>query len=270
VRGSTVIRRETPLGWAETVESAPAPQLRGLVSGYYAFREQSSAPIRRREGPGTDVVVVLAFEEEWTVDGERHQSFVGGLHDRQVSTENQGRADGMQINLAPTAAFMLFGVPLHTIAQQTLPLDHVLADGALVERLAAEDDETRFELLDGFFEKRLADAAQPSRGIVWAWSRLRETHGQVPVTELAEELGWSRKRIVTRFREQIGLPPKTVARLFRFERARELAGRAERPDWARIAVECGYYDQSHLIRDFRAVTGRTPETFFQDTLQAAA
>jgi AraC-like DNA-binding protein len=56
----------------------------------------------------------------------------------------------------------------------------------------------------------------------------------------------------------------------RFERARTLAEAAERPDWARIAVDAGYYDQSHLINDFRRVTGRTPVTFFQDSTAVPA
>jgi transcriptional regulator GlxA family with amidase domain len=68
----------------------------------------------------------------------------------------------------------------------------------------------------------------------------------------------------------VGLPPKAAARLLRFERARELAANTERPDWARIAVSCGYYDQSHLIHDFRSVTGHTPATFFQDAGSTAA
>jgi AraC-like DNA-binding protein len=55
-----------------------------------------------------------------------------------------------------------------------------------------------------------------------------------------------------------------VARLLRFERARALTEQATDPDWTRIALEAGYYDQSHMINDFRAVTGRTPATFFQD------
>ena len=78
------------------------------------------------------------------------------------------------------------------------------------------------------------------------------------VRELAGELGWSRKRIVARFREEIGLSPKAAARVLRFEQARRSAERSQRPDWAEIAVECGYYDQSHLINEFRAVTDRTP------------
>ena len=66
------------------------------------------------------------------------------------------------------------------------------------------------------------------------------------------------------------MPPKTAARVIRFERARSLAEQAARPDWARIAVEAGYYDQSHLINEFRAFSGRTRETFFQDGELAAA
>src|SRR5207247_6031978 len=124
----------------------------------------------------------------------------------------------------------------------------------------------RFDLVDAALSKRLAGAPPASHEVEWAWHRLRATHGRIPIAGLARELGWSRKRIVARFREEVGLTPKGAARLLRFERARELAGHLP---WAEVAFECGYYDQSHLINDFRAVTGRSPETFLQDTVRAA-
>lgn len=255
----------------ELVQGAPAAALLGQVSRYYGFREATSAPMRRREGPGRDVVLIVSFGEEWLIDGERFTSFAAGLHDRQVTTEHGGRSFGMHIDLAPPAAYMLFGLPLHTLAHRKVPLEDVLGEPFLVDRLHdAGGWAARFRLLDCVLLKRLADARPPSPGVVWAWRRLVETDGRVAVGALAGELGWSRKRIVARFREEIGLPPKAVARLLRFERARELAEGAQRADWARIAVECGYYDQSHLINDFRAVTGRTPATFFQDTVTSAA
>jgi AraC-like DNA-binding protein len=227
--------------------------------------------MRRREGPGRDVVVIVSFGEEWLIDGERFTSFAAGLHVREVTTEHAGRSFGMQINLVPPAAYMLFGLPLHTLAHREVPLEDVLDEPFLAERLhEAGGWAERFRLLDSVLEKRLADARPPSEGVVWAWRRLVETDGGVAVGTLAEELGWSRKRIVARFREQVGLPPKAAARLLRFEHARELAQEARRPDWARIAFECGYYDQSHLINDFRTVTGRTPATFFQDSAASAA
>jgi AraC-like DNA-binding protein len=221
--------------------------------------------MRRREGPGAHSVLLVSFGEDWQIDGERVQSFAGGLHVRQVTTEHGGRASGIHVNLAPPAAYALFGLPLDALAQRVVPLEDVLDEPSLADRLhAAEGWRARFALLDGILLRRFGESTAASREVAWAWSRLVETGGRVAVGSLAAELGWSRKRIVARFREQVGLPPKAAARLLRFERARSLAEREAQRDWARIALECGYYDQSHLINDFRAVTGRTPETFFQD------
>ena len=244
----------------------PAPPLAARVTSYYGFEVETPEPVRQREGPGTDVVVILTFEEHWLIDGARHTSFVAGLHDRQVTTEHPGRSLGMQVNLDPLAARALVGVPLHELAGLTVPAEEIL-DPFLVERLADTSDwDTRFVLLDAALGPRLADA-RPSCEVAWAWQRLRETHGRVAVGELAAELGWSRKRIVARFRDEIGLPPKAVARLLRFEHARELAGTMP---WGELAFECGFSDQSHLIAEVRRVTGRTPETFLQDTVTQAA
>jgi AraC-like DNA-binding protein len=249
------------------IRQAPAAALAGRVTGYYGFEEKTPEPVRQREGPGADVVVILTFEEHWLIDGERHTSFLGGLHERQVTTEHPGRSLGMQVNLDPLAARALVGAPLHELAQRTVPLEDVLDAPFLVERLAdARGWDARFALLDDMLAARLANM-QPSREVAWAWRRLRETHGRVAVGELAAELGWSRKRIVARFRDEIGLPPKAAARLLRFERARELAGAMS---WGELAFECGFADQSHLIAEFRRVTGRTPETFLQDTVAQAA
>jgi AraC-like DNA-binding protein len=245
---------------------APAAPLAGRVTSYYGFEVETPEPVRQREGPGADVVLILTFEEHWLIDGERRTSFIGGLHDQQVTTEHPGRSLGMQVNLDPLAARALVGAPLHELAHRTMPLEEIL-DPFLVERLAGLSDwDARFALLDDALAPRLADA-RPSPEVAWAWQRLRTTHGRVPIGELAAELGWSRKRIVARFRDEVGLPPKAVARLLRFERARDLAGTMP---WGELAFACGFADQSHLIAEFRRITGRTPETFLQDTVAPAA
>jgi AraC-like DNA-binding protein len=245
--------------------------LRGSISSYDGFREETGSPMLRREGPGRDVVVILSFGEDWVIDGRRLTSFVAGLRNRQVTTLHEGRSFGIHVNVSPPAAHRLFRLPLHELAERQVPLEDVLEEPFLVERMHdARCWDERFRLLDEFFARRLAQTAPSSPGVAWAWERLVETNGAISIGDLARDLGWSRKRIVARFREEVGLPPKRAARLLRFERARALAESAARPDWARIALEAGYYDQSHLSNDFRSVTGRSPETFFQDSVAPAA
>jgi AraC-like DNA-binding protein len=244
----------------------PADDLREHVTGYWGFEETTTGAMRRREGPGRDVVVILSFGNEWLIDDERRGSFVGGLRCSQVTTEHAGWSCGMHIGLVPWAAYALFGLPMHELTETTVPFDELLP-AKLVERIAESATwSDRFALLDAVFARRLADAPAASPGVVWAWERLRSTHGQARIGSLAAELGWSRKRLVARFREQVGLPPKAVARLFRFERARDLAGTMS---WGELAFACGFADQPHLISEFRAFTDRTPETFLQDAAAVA-
>jgi AraC-like DNA-binding protein len=253
-------------------ERNPTPALRSYVRRYYGFRETTDSPMRRLEGPGVDVIVLLSFGFEWRIGAatnpsrpwQSHASFVAGLHEASVLTEHDGRSYGMQVSLTPPGAHALFGLPMHELAGRTIALDAVLGKQAdrLPEQLAGLDDWTeRFELLDSTLASRLEGARPPSTGVVWAWRRLSQTHGRVQIGELAAELGWSRKRFAARFREEVGLPPKRLARLLRFERAKALLDRGDRPGLARLALECGYYDQSHLGNEFRRIAGTTPAAY---------
>jgi AraC-like DNA-binding protein len=251
------------------VECDPAPALRPYVRRYYGFRETTDSPMRRREGPGVDVIVLLSFGFDWRIGAatnpsdpwERHASFVAGLHEGSVLTEHDGRSYGMQVSLTPPGAYALFGLPMHELAGRIVSLDAVVGKQSdrLPAQLAALDDWTeRFELLDSTLASRLEDAQPASPGVIWAWRRLTQADGLVPIGELVRELGWSRKRLAARFREEVGLSPKSLARLLRFERAKALLERDDRPCLAQLALECGYYNQSHLSNEFRRITGTTP------------
>lgn len=88
---------------------------------------------------------------------------------------------------------------------------------------------------------------------------IRRTHGRIGIAALSDRLDLSARQLQRRFSERIGLTPKAYARLARLTRATELADRRAQPDWAAIAVECGYSDQAHFVRESVAQTGLSPK-----------
>jgi AraC-like DNA-binding protein len=265
---TTVLRHDSDAVSFELAVRDPAPALRGLVRSYEDFRERSAAPLRRREVAIPDPVVILDLGEGWDVgsgDGDgpldHHGSFAAGVGDRPSVVEHAGRARCMQVNLTPLGARRLLGLPLAELTNLVVPLDELLGSQArdLVERLAGtEDRDERFAIVEGLLLERAADSAPGRPDVAWACRRLVESDGGVPVAALAQELGCSRRHLTARFGAEVGLPPKAFARLLRFRRATDalLSGGEQR--LAEIAAECGYADQSHLNREFRAFAGTTP------------
>ncbi|MFI1518799.1 helix-turn-helix domain-containing protein [Kitasatospora cineracea] len=124
------------------------------------------------------------------------------------------------------------------------------------ERLrAAPSWESRFGLVAGALAARLAQGRRVDPEVAYVWAELTRSHGAARVDGLAAEVGWSRKRLWSRFRAQVGLSPKQAARLVRFDHAAHRLAAGQRP--AAVAAEAGYADQSHLHRevaDFARVT----------------
>lgn len=140
-------------------------------------------------------------------------------------------------------------------------LDDVLGPAAadLIERLRdLRGWDERFGLLDSVLCKRLEAASVVPAALQTAWSGLMKARGRVEIDALARELGYSRRHFSARFGAELGLPPKTYARVLRFEHAAERLSHDTGARFAEIAQDCGYYDQAHLNRDFREFAGTTP------------
>ena len=263
-------RGDPSAGW-ELVTGRPAPRLRAAVRAYEGYVETSARPLRRRELPVAHIPVIVNFgppyrlldpaaPDDPTRAVEQRGGFVAGLDDAFSITESTGAAHCLQLNLAPLAAYRLFGQPLSEIARQVVPLEALLGEEAhlLTERLAEQPGwERRFALLDAAVAGRLAAGPRPSPEIAWAWRQLQQSAGAVAIATLREELGWSAKRLIAGFRQEIGLPPKQTARLLRFQQAAARAT-SDVADWAAFARHHGYVDQAHLINEFQRFAGDTP------------
>jgi AraC-like DNA-binding protein len=268
-QGLRVLRHESDRGTWELVRSLPAPRLRGYVVEYEGYVERGATEgLLRQQVPTTLVPLILNFGSSWAAadepDGRRelHDSFVAGLYDRSMYVAASGPASCVQVNLTPLGAHMLLGVRMSELANRIVSVDDVAPTvGSLVDRLEEHDSwQRRFELLDDVLARRLANAHIPPDDVAFAWAALERTDGRAPIGWICEQLGRSRRHLAARFREQIGLPPKTVARIMRFDRAVALidGGGAT---LAEVAFECGYFDQAHMNRDFRQFAGTSPAAF---------
>jgi AraC-like DNA-binding protein len=256
---------------AERVFGVPHPRLSAHVLSYTAhdYRQMDLMPWRMT--PLGVIVVTIDFEAPLirrylAPDPLQGQDFplspVMGLRDRPLTLEVAGPSRGIGLGLTPLGAYALFGLPLRELANLNVSLTDLIDAGPLIEQLAeAPDWSARFQLLDGYLTARLRHGPTLSRPVLGAWHRLMSSPGRLRITTLAEEIGWTRQHLNARFRELIGLTPKTVARIARLHYAASLMGLPSAPSWSEVALRSGYADQPHLNRDFRALTGCTPSEY---------
>lgn len=268
----TVREVEDPSGTHTSVIGAANPRLGAIVLEYHGYGGTTPLPARRRHVPSGRLPLIFTFGSPLLHldpkaphgDAAAYAAFVAGLHDSYALTETVGDAGGVQVDLSPVGAYLLFGRPMHELTNHIVDVRDVLGSegGELGRRLEEERDwRARLALLDGFLLRRAAHGCPPSEGIVWAWDRLRRANGNVAIGELTDALGCSRKHLVEQFREQVGMPPKHFGRILRFGSAVRALRKAVPGRWSTIALRAGYYDQAHMIRDFNEFAGCTPTEF---------
>lgn len=225
------------------------------------FRGQAVGSFDLRMVPYPALTVFIDFGDALFVDdasGARKQgSFVVGL--APGSVRGCGRdADCLQVRLSPVVAHAVLGASSE-LGGTVVALEDLWGRDAVrtQERLrAAGSWDERFSVAQAALARRREAGRAVDPEVAFVWGQMVRSRGRVRVERLAAEVGWSRKRLWSRFGSQVGLTPKHAARLVRFDDVahRLAAGHSA----ALVAAECGFADQSHLCRDVMAFTGATP------------
>ena len=243
----------------------PVPgHLRPFVRSWVDYTERARAPLRRRELPGPQVVLIVEFGPPLRVfeSGSDERSalhpggFVAGLDDSFSLTEHAGFQSGLQVNLTPLGARSLFRVRARELARQVVDSRDLLPElRYLTEELFHSRE--RFRLLERVLTERCTEGASPP-SVNWARRRIEASGGLLEIGELSLELGYSRKHLVALFEEHVGFSPKRYANLVRFDRVTQALRAGPSMPWAELALRHGYADQSHLCRELRRFSGLTP------------
>jgi AraC-like DNA-binding protein len=270
----------------EHCRARPAEPLRAYVAWYTGYRQRGVAPARHRGLPSPFLTFIVTLDEPLVIlahpdPGQRPGNFatlLGGLHSAPALIAHEGAQSGIQVALRPLGARALLGLPAGELAEIDVPAEAVLSDLCSELRarvLQATGWPGRFAVMDEILLRRINVGRGARPGVApevsWAWRQLMTTGGSIRAAELAEQTGWSGRHLASRFRAEIGLTPKAAARVIRFNRARHLLARqATAADGAGgyrladLAVTCGYFDQAHLAREFRALAGLPPSQWLAE------
>lgn len=251
------------------VTATPHAALAGAVRGYGGFHESSIRPVLRRELPATDVVVVLDLTGSLRVErpcspSQSAAGVVAGVGRTPVSTRHSGEQVALEIRMSALAARSLLGASSGELSDRVVDAGELWgrAGNEVLER--ARQLQTwpeRFALVEDVLLRRQRDHAgtvDADPSLAAAHGLLVDREGDLSMQELLDITGWGRRRLADRFREQVGMTPKALARLARFRHAERLLRSPGHRSIASVALTCGYYDQAHLNRDFRELAGCTP------------
>lgn len=245
------------------------PGLRPFLRSYVGYWEAVTSPYEARLVPTGRATLLISLAEPFSqvrrlgVPGGGSGnigSLVVGLEDRPAICVHPGGQEAIRVEFTPLGAYRLFGMPMSELTNVAIEIRDALGPeaGVLVERLASTPDwAARFDLLDAALLARLGRGPEPAPEVGHAWRLLSGSAGTIPIAHIAAEVGWSQGYLIRRFTQQIGLTPKASARVLRFRHAVAMLSRGA-ASLTEISTACGFYDQAHLNREFRAIADTTP------------
>jgi AraC-like DNA-binding protein len=260
---------DSPLGrWTRALCFLAPPLDRHVAMLWYVAGTADYARDRRLPNGQAHLLFNLASPPSLLArvpaEGERRfpTSWLSGQQSEYLETASSGRVALAGVQFRSTGAYALLRIAQHELADRVIELAELLGDGvqSLRQRLLeAAAPEACFDVLERWLLQRLERGREPHPGVVEAQRCLLRDAGAASIDRIGRHVGWSSGHLVRSFREQVGLSPKSYAGIVRFNHALGLARNA-RQSWTDIAAAAGYYDHSHLVRDFRRYAGEAPTT----------
>lgn len=169
----------------------------------------------------------------------------------------------------PGGGYPFFQYPAHELANENIDVDDIWGTKGreVVEQVQNECSTTqsRIEAVSMYLKNRLESNLREDVVVKKAIQILESCKGRITIDQLVCRLGLSRRHLARKFKERIGMSPKQLCRNIRFKFVYKLIETASHHNWADIALACGYYDQSHLINEFKYFTGSSPDAYFHST-----
>jgi AraC-like DNA-binding protein len=253
----------------------PRPPLSEFIDDFWLYEDYEGRHLHERILPsGTFEIVFNLREDELRIYGPSDQdecdrftgALVSGPYARWFMSDTAEEAGILGIHFKPGGAFAVLGLPAGEFTNTHVDLSTIWGRTAtaLRERLCALGEPIeRFRLLEQALLERLADPPGRRGAVRVGLDVLMRTRGKAKIRDIARAVDLSQRRFIELFTAEVGLTPKLFGRVQRFQHAVAFKRSATKVDWAELALECGYFDQSHLIHEFVQFSGLTPADYWQ-------
>jgi len=250
------------------LETAPSPILRSWIRSLWYCRAPGVAHCRERVLPNGCMQIVLNLSRDYLTDcgedgavkGRLAEAIIVGARARYEVVDTSDMEELAGIVIQPGGFARLFRERADLLFERSIALDDIWRSPKLMEAIREAPTPVKaLCTLDTFLQGLVPEGARRSELVDHA-IHLFQSEG-LDVASCARSVGVSSRRLSQVFREEVGMAPKTWSRLRRFQVAvRALHKKVDIP-WATLALDCGYYDQSHFSNDFRAFSGIDPTTY---------
>lgn len=251
----------------------PSPPLSAYIDDFYYIDGPAPYP-RQKALPVASSNLMINLGESFEVyKPDQAKPFIActeswwvGIWDTYHSVNWPAKVQFYGVHFKPGGAYPFLQFPLSDMNSQVVPLDAIWESYAseIRDQLhAAPTVRAGFALLERLLLLRLCEVPQGWNAVRYALTEMAQFHGALSIRALSAKMGISQNHLGTQFKRLVGIPPKEVARFYRFAHVLRLIDSAEPVDLTEIAHQSRFYDQSHLNRDFVAFTGHSPTEYVQ-------
>lgn len=251
----------------------PGHPLNRFVEMFVYFERAEHGHTVDRYLPNGDTELLIDFHDtpQFIYDNDTlkeiqacHHVWASGLRTEPITIPSGNGAAMMVVSFRKGMAYPFFPFPMNEISDAVVDADLVwgIEFGLLRERLLeTRDIDLRFEIVEQFLLKTFRSRFVANECVAFAINEMRLRPDALSIAAMNQKIGYSQKHFSSMFVKHVGITPKAYLKIMRFQKAVGEIEKGPDIDWAKLALDCGFYDQSHFINDFKHFSGFTPEDY---------
>lgn len=240
---------------------------------YYKGYEPAHRIERLLPDGGIDLVIDLTDSPKFIYDNDTlaekqacKKGWISGIRTGYISIQASAAVSEMMvIRFRPGAAWALLQIPLIELKEKVLDADLILGNDFFSfreELLTCLNPEEKFVVAESYLQKRVMRHPELHPALQYSLTRIIANPAQVTIKEIVHKTGYTNKHLISLFGKYAGIHPKQYIKILKFQQAVQLLESGDVvKSWVGLALDCGYYDQSHFINEFRRFSGLNPTAY---------